>query len=673
MAGDEVVEDLILAVEAMGLPEAAAAVDGLTASVDELAASMDRADVAVAGGAAGGGKKGLMGGLMSMKTLFAGLGIYEGIKSFASFQSQMEKLRTQTGATQTEVAKMSKGILSMAVSVGSGPQSLAEAMYHIESTGMRGAKALDALRTAAMGAKIGGTDLTETTNAMTAVIVAGFRGVNTLRQAMGYLNATVGAGDMTMSDLNDALSKGLLATMKDLGLQIPDTGAALAVFGDNNMRGSSAANALRMGLMKLLTPSKEVQENMAKLGLTHFQLAEDLHKPKGLLVMLEDLEHHLKGVKNVTERESITAGIFGSGKTASGMLTLMNQMDRLREKYRMVEKGGKNFNEDWKATTHTLSFFGDQIKALAEVALIKFGAGLDWVLNKIDALVEAFKKGKWWAIAIVTALGSIASVVIAVQAVTAAVAAFGVVAGIVAALSFWMLIPAAIAALVILAIKVKPVREAFVTAFKWVQNAGANAFAFFKEHWRLLTFILLGPFSLVGLFVSKHFKEIVAVGEWLYGAFKTVFNALKSVLTKPFNEWWSVVKAVALEIVKIIEWLVGVVEKNIGKVLGPLKSFLHLEGKVASIGGHALSDAGHFLGLAGGTPNVTEGGAFRVGEGGPEIVYLPKGAAVQSNEGGGSSGGGGNFTARVPIVLQLGRKTVARQVVQVGLEGQSCL
>ena len=668
---EDITENLILAIEAMGLPEAAAEVDGLSGSMDDLAASAERADVAVSGGGAAD-KGGLMAGLTSMKTLFAGLGVAVAVKSFADFQSQMEKLHTQTGATQGEVARMSKGVLSLAFSVGTGPDSLAEAMYHLQSAGYRGKEALDAVRVAAMGAKIGGAELTSTTEAMTAVMLAGFKGVHSLREAMGQLNSIVGAGDMTMEDLNQALGKGLLASMKNLGLQLPDVGAALAVFGDNNIRGAKGATALQEGLYKLLTPSKEVQENMAKLGLTHLQLAEDLRKPGHLLAMLEDLEHRLKGIHNVTERASITAGIFGSGRTASGMLTLMNQMDLLKRSYKEIEKGGKNFNADWIATTHTLSFVIDQLKALSEVVLIKFGGALNSAIGWMFKFGEALGKGKTWAVALTIGLGAVAATVatmtlmasagtIVLGAYAAAWTALGVVLTLVDAIPIVLLFAAIGVAIYELIVHFKQVKAAAVDVFDWI-----------KGHWRLLLPLLMGPVGLAIDFITAHFHEIAAVGEWVFGVLKTIFNAVKGVLTKPFDEWWSVVKAVATEIVKIVEWLVAQVEKNIGKVLGPLKSFLHLEGRVAGFGAHALSDAGHFLGLANGTPAVTAGGAFMVGERGPEIVYLPKGAAVQPNsEIGGQSGGGGGSPIMITVNSVLDRRVIARSVVQTGLEAQS--
>lgn len=677
MAGEQVVEDLILAIEAMGLPEAAAAVDGLTASMDRLAVATERADGAAVGGAAGSGKKGLMGAMGGMKALLAGLGIVEAVKSFSNFQSQMERLRTQTGATQAEVGKMSKGILGMAVSVGTGPQSLAAAMYHIQSAGFRGKEALDALKVSAMGAQIGGADLTDTTTAMTAVMVAGFRGVHTLRQAMGELNATVGAGDMTMQDLNEALGTGILGTVKQLGVQVRDTGAALAVLGDNNIRGAAAANRLRMGLMTLAKPSNEAADAMKKLGLQPLELAETLRKPDGLLKMLELLKSHLKGMSPTQQTETL-ANIFGGGRNSAAMLILINQMSRLQTKYKEVGKGGKDFGADWQATTKNLRFFIDQVKALVEVWLIKLGAGLNSAVGWIkDKLIPAFQHGKTWAVALIAVLagfGVLLTVAAAVALVTAAFAALGAVAEALMLTNplGWVII--GIGALVLLIVKVKSFRQAFVDAFHWVVQAGKDAFNWIKDHWKLLAAILFGPIGLAVDFIVTHFHKIEAVGKWLFDHLKGIFSAIFNVMVWPYKEWWKIVKGIAVEIVHAFVWVVEQVEHLLSKILGPIKS---VAGFIGKVGGGILHGAGgvaHSLfGLAGGTPAVTSSGAFMVGEHGPEIVYLPRGAAVQPNhELGGQPGGGEPKVLEATLPIYIDGRLVSKSVVRVGLMAQSC-
>src|SRR5438309_1355327 len=70
-----------------------------------------------------------------------GVGAYAA-KSAASFQSSMELIRTQAGQGQAEVNSMSKSVLKMAPELGTSTADLADGLYHIESAGYHGAKAL---------------------------------------------------------------------------------------------------------------------------------------------------------------------------------------------------------------------------------------------------------------------------------------------------------------------------------------------------------------------------------------------------------------------------------------------------------------------------------------------------------------------------------------------------
>jgi TP901 family phage tail tape measure protein len=406
------------------------AVEGGAVAADEVAgfeARMTSAGTAATG--FGTRMRGVGRALTSLKTLFAGLAIGAAIKEFSTFQRQMELLHTQTGASQIEVGKMSKAILSMATSVGTGPNSLAQALYHIESIKLRGSKAADALRISAEGAKVGMADLTDTTNALDAVLVAGFAHgknmVSQLRDAMGQLNATTGAGDMTMQNLAEAMSHGVLATVQTLHLKLVDMNAALATLGDNNIRGAKASTLLRMGLMKLVHPSSTSAKAIKSMHMGVLELSEDLQKPRGLLTMLEDLKKHLPGGNTAQDkamREYDLSAVFGGGRNSSGMLTLLNQLTRLKSKYVDIEKGGHDFNQAWQATTKTLGYLIDQLKALGEVLLIKVGGGINaavkWIMGKF---VPALKQGKEWAALIAAAIGGITLRLIGPMALDAAI------------------------------------------------------------------------------------------------------------------------------------------------------------------------------------------------------------------------------------------------------------
>ena len=93
---------------------------------------------------------------------------------------------------------------------------------------------------------------------------------------MGALNAIVGSGDMTMQDLAEAMGTGVMAVAKSYGQSINQVGAALAVFGDNNIRGAKAGTDLRMTWQAIQAPIKAGIPLLNQLGLSASQLGKTM-------------------------------------------------------------------------------------------------------------------------------------------------------------------------------------------------------------------------------------------------------------------------------------------------------------------------------------------------------------------------------------------------------------
>lgn len=332
----------------------------------------------------------------------------ESLKMAADFQSAMELIHTQAGASQAEVDRMSKAVLSLAGSTATAPDELAAGLYHLESSGLHGARALEALKTAAEGAKIGHADLESVTNALNAAIASGIPGVQNMEQAMGALNAVVGSGDMRMQDLADAMGTGVLATVKGFGLSLNDVGAALATFGDNNIRGADAATQLRMAVLFMAKPAKGAESALKSIGLTTKSLADDMAKG-GLNKAITDLHDHLQAAGDTGAKAGqVLLDAFGH-KAGTGLSILVSQYARFESKTKEVADGARGFGADWQATTKTLSFQMDQLKATAEALAVKIGTALipkvEAVAKAVAVAVDWFRQHKDMAMALGAAIG----------------------------------------------------------------------------------------------------------------------------------------------------------------------------------------------------------------------------------------------------------------------------
>lgn len=318
------------------------------------------------------------------------------IDAASQFQSSMELIRTQAGASQTEVDNMSKAILGLAPQVGTGPDELATALYHIESAGFRGQQALEAVKIAAEGARVGQANLEDVTNGLNAVLVAGVPEAKNMAGAMGELNAIVGAGDMHMQDLADALGTGILATAKNFGLGLADVGAALAVFGDNNIRGADAATRLRQTISLMAAPSGTAAKALAEVGISSTELASDM-RSGGLIAAISDLQQHLQDSgKSAVEQGEIISKAFGGAKGATGVEILLQQLDRLKQKYGEVQAGAAKFGDAWQATQTTAAFQTERFHATIDALKVGIGTALlpavTSLLLTITPLIVAMSK-----------------------------------------------------------------------------------------------------------------------------------------------------------------------------------------------------------------------------------------------------------------------------------------
>lgn len=297
---------------------------------------------------AGGMVAGLGTAMMVGATLFGAAMVYAGSKA-ADFQSQIILLHTQARVATDQLSALSQGVLNMAGAVGQTPSELAQALYFIESVGggsYTTAHALDELKAAAMGAAVGHANLTDTAQAL-ASVMAVFPGMLPI-QAMGQLDAIVGQGKMTMEDLNAALKTGILATLQSSGVSLADFGGALATMTDYAIPAGQAANALRMAIYLMDAPTAASNKVLEQFGLTskeaaasskawvdaleaagirHAQLADDLRKPGGIILAMQDLQKHFvaAGLSADAQAEVIYKA-FGGGKMGKAVITLFDNI-----------------------------------------------------------------------------------------------------------------------------------------------------------------------------------------------------------------------------------------------------------------------------------------------------------------------------------------------------------
>lgn len=362
-----------------------------TKSMKEAGVASERADSKIASVVATSSKMALGFGVAAVA-----VGV-ESVKMAAAFDATMERIHTLAGVPQQAIKGLSDGVLHLAGQVGYDPHSLADALYHVESsfasTGITGSKAMDILKVAAQGAKIGGADLVDVTNALDAAIASGIPGVQDYHQAMGALLSIVGSGDMQMQDLANAFSTGILAIGKQYGATLNDVGAALATFGDNNIRGQVAATDLRMSIMDLTKQAAPGVKALASIGIASSQLGRDMQK-HGMNAAIIDLRNHLNAAGITGTKVGRFLEDAFTKKSSAPLAVLLGEFDRLESKYPELAKGAHGFADAWARTSEQFKTRLDQIKAQGQAWAIQLGNLLIPILTRL--MGEVMKVVGWF-------------------------------------------------------------------------------------------------------------------------------------------------------------------------------------------------------------------------------------------------------------------------------------
>lgn len=498
-----------------------------------------------------------------------------------NFNTEVTRLYTAAGLTNASFQQVSAQLLKLGNQFGFTGTQMAQAMYHPVSAGLDLQTSLALVGQAANLADIHGAHLEDTTYALSSVMKAFNQNANDAGKTAALLNSIVGQGDMRFQDFNQSV-KNWAPTASAMGISIQSMGSAIAYLTDRGNSAEVASTRLTMGLSMMTAGSKQANgflhqlgltadevkiknkslgDAMTAAGLTTNRLAEDLRKPDGVYTALKDIQDafHKAGL-SAEESNQLMAKIFGGGRSDKAIMSLMQNLDGLKQKYDDIGKGVANYGKQSAEAAKTPQQQWKDFKATVENLGIAFGQSLMPAVTSAMSIFKAFlqpitefmSKNQF----LMGLLGSIAAgIAAAVLGLKAWAAIQGVINALLAifdaeaAANPIGLIVIAIAALVVGIIYLwnnsKGFHNFIVGAWNWMKTAAlatwhaleatwracADAIGwlldFVKGHWRLIITVMLGPLGLWIALITKYWTQV-----------KTIFVVGFQTLAAPVLWWW---------------------------------------------------------------------------------------------------------------------------------------
>lgn len=567
-----------------------------------------------------------------------------GFKMSVEFEKEMTLIQTQAGRSREEVAMLTDEVLKLAEESSQSPVELARALFGLSSTGVPTDELMRDLKVAADGAAVGLADVEDTTNALTGAWLAGIEGGGSFEHTMAVLNATVGAGNMRMQDLVTAMGTGVLPASKNFGLSLQDVMGALALLTDEGYGAYGAMAQFATALHFIGAPTEKARKAMKQMGLDELEIA-NVMREEGMIPALTLLQDT---IKNFSDDPSVQTDMLSKilpGGRGRVILTLMNQLDRYRQKVNQISDTTNEFG-DAVERTHETSVF--KLKAAwsgLQVELIKLGdvirehgtdvlvffigvaTALVHVLVTIPDIIRAITDTWDGLPGIVQASIAVIAIFIAqLYAIRIATAiiwfmvaawrglayAILVVRGAMTLLFLmsgplgWILLATSI--LILLMIKHWGwVKQAAVDAWSWIKQAAQDTWRWLVAHFWGARFVqmIIDNWDKIQSAISRFWR-------WL----KTAASNTADFIVDRFREIYDFVKGV-------YDFIRNAPTVKVPGLPGEISA-----GSIAHSIGNSLT--GGLLGLTGGWTGgaVGHGGAMVVGERGPEVAFFPSGTQL---------------------------------------------
>jgi TP901 family phage tail tape measure protein len=243
--------------------------------------------------------------------------VVAGVKMAVDLETEFNKIEGLVGVTGDELDKLREAAKRLGPETGKSAQEAAEALFFITSAGLRGKDAIDVLEASLKGAAIG---LGETkviadlaTSAMNAYGVENLSGA----KAVDVLAEAVRLGKLAPEELAGSMGQ-VLPIASAMGVSFEEVGAVMAAMSRTGTNASQASTQLRGIMTSLLKPTAGAERALRDMGMTSDGLRQSI-RDRGLLKTLEDLTEAFDGNDQGAE------AVFGNVRALSGILDLFGE------------------------------------------------------------------------------------------------------------------------------------------------------------------------------------------------------------------------------------------------------------------------------------------------------------------------------------------------------------
>lgn len=610
------------------------------------------------------------------------------VKAFANFDSAMGKSLAIMGDVSEDMrGKMSSAAREVGKTTTFSASEAAESYFFLASAGMDATQAVAAMPQVAKFAQAGMFDMSTATDlatdAQSALGLVSDDAATNLQNLTKVTDVFVKANTLANTSVEQiaaAMTNKAGAAMRSVGMDIEEGSAVLAAFADQGLKGQVAGTTFSIVLRDLQTQALKHKDAFKEAGIAVYNSKGEF---RNMADVVGDLEGSLKGMTDA-EKKAALAALGFSDKSMGALQTLLGTSDSIREYEGELRKAGGTTDdiaakqmETFQAKIQLLkSRFQDiQITIGQKLvpALLNLADGVSSVMGwlkkhettakvlgiTIGALAAAIVTtviamkihATWLKVTAVLQAGSTFRTALATTGYYLQAAAIRVCSTAVRiwAAGQWLLnaamsgnpavlitlaIIALIAVIVVIATKTTWFQTIWEKAWGAIKAAVLGTFDWIKTNWPLILAIITGPIGLAVLAIVKHWDKIKRVFTRGWEAVKSGVTTTVNFVKDKFTAIVDFIKKLPSRIGRAARGMFDGIKEAFREAINfIIRGWNNLSWHLPGIGFGPFKTPSLTLNTpdipelaAGGT--VTSAGLALVGERGPELLSLNKGAQV---------------------------------------------
>ncbi len=242
-------------------------------------------------------------GIAKWGTISGAAGLYESIKTYTEANKAITQSFSQANLAVSRQGALTAGVLNISAQTGQNLNDVAAALYRVASaeggvkkTNTQLLSLVDTVeKLNVLGNVPSGFDSENTARIVTSMYNAQLKGATKISQIAPLINATVGTGDLRMSQLLGALGRGVLVSSKAEGLSAPSLMAWIDLMTHFGAQPNTAGTLISHASLMLASGSEQEQHVYQMLGIQPGTIQAMVSNPKeGINGTLQYIRQQLK-------------------------------------------------------------------------------------------------------------------------------------------------------------------------------------------------------------------------------------------------------------------------------------------------------------------------------------------------------------------------------------------